>query len=236
MIGRRTRAHHRGRDEAEKPFWISYADMMTALMVLFLFVMAVALLAVTKTVSERERREAEYKADVNRCMMMAVEASKKYDGVSVDLDRKVINFGDRARFAFNSSLLTPEQEGVLRHFVPELLSLANNPTCKKVLKRIVVEGYTDKTGAYLANLNLSLMRSQRVLCAMFKTEGPNPLNETQKEAVRDIFLVGGFAFNSSKNTPDESRRVEMRIEFLGIDEKNPTPPQGASSGFGNCAI
>jgi hypothetical protein len=34
-----------GRDEAEKPFWISFADLMTALMVLFLVVMGVALLA-----------------------------------------------------------------------------------------------------------------------------------------------------------------------------------------------
>jgi flagellar motor protein MotB len=43
------------KDEAEKPFWISYADLMTALMVLFLVVMSVALLAVTKTVSQIEQ-------------------------------------------------------------------------------------------------------------------------------------------------------------------------------------
>lgn len=33
---------HRGREEGEKPFWISFADLMTALMVLFLLVMSVA--------------------------------------------------------------------------------------------------------------------------------------------------------------------------------------------------
>jgi hypothetical protein len=32
------------KDEAEKPFWISFADLMTALMVMFLLVMSVALL------------------------------------------------------------------------------------------------------------------------------------------------------------------------------------------------
>lgn len=236
MIGRRSPSQRRSKDEAEKPFWISYSDLMTALMVLFLVVMAVALLAVTRTVSEREQREAQYKADIDNCMALAVEAAKRHDGVSVDLRRNVIDFGDRARFAFNSSLLTPEQEGVLRRFVPELLLMANNATCKRVLKRIVVEGYTDKTGKYLTNLNLSLMRSQRVLCAMFKTDGPNPLNDTQKEAVRDVFLVGGFAFNSSKNTPEESRRVEMRMEFLGIDEKRIELPLDSFDGFGTCAI
>jgi flagellar motor protein MotB len=198
-------------------------------MVLFLVVMAVALIAITG-------RGEEHKKKIDRCMAIAVEAAKRHDGVNVDLDRSVIDFGDRARFGFNSSLLTPEQEVVLRRFVPELISMADSPICKQVLKRIVVEGYTDKTGNYLANLNLSLMRSQRVLCALFKTDGPSPLSDSQKEAVRDVFLVGGFAFNSSKDTPEESRRVEMRIEFLGIDEKRIDPPQVASGGFGACAI
>ena len=44
MIGTRIVLKRGGRDEAEKPFWISFADLMTALMVLFLVVMGVALL------------------------------------------------------------------------------------------------------------------------------------------------------------------------------------------------
>ncbi len=229
MIGRHSTSQPLGKDEAEKPFWISYADLMTALMVLFLVVMAVALIAITG-------RDEEHKKKIDACMVLAVDAAKRHPGVRVDLDRNVIDFGDRARFAFNSSLLDPAQEGVLRRFVPELLSMAESGACKNVLKRIVVEGYTDKTGDYLSNLNLSLMRSQRVLCAMFKSDGQSGLTQVQKEAVRDVFLVGGFAFNSSKDTDQESRRVEMRIEFWGIDEKRAAPPQGAAGGFGTCAI
>lgn len=229
MIGRRSPTQRRGKDEAEKPFWISYSDLMTALMVLFLVVMAVALVAITG-------RDGEHKKKISECMALAVDAAGRHEGVRVDLDRNVIDFGDRARFGFNSSVLSSEQEGVLRQFVPELLSMADSATCKRVLKRIVVEGYTDKTGNYLSNLNLSLMRSQRVLCAMFKDDGPSPLTNAQKEAVRDVFLVGGFAFNSSKDTAEESRRVEMRIEFLGIDELQINLPTRPSGGFGTCAI
>jgi flagellar motor protein MotB len=229
VIGRRSPSQRRGKDEAEKPFWISYADLMTALMVLFLVVMAVALVAITG-------RDGEHKKKIDACMAIAMDAAKRHPGVQVDLNRNVIDFGDRAQFAHNSSLLGPEQESVLRRFVPELLSMANSDTCKSVLKRIVVEGYTDKTGDYLSNLNLSLMRSQRVLCAMFKSDGQSDLTQAQKEAVRDVFLVGGFAFNSSKDTPGASRRVEMRIEFWGIDEKRVPPPPAAAGGFGACAI
>lgn len=236
MIGARSRNPRGDQDEAEKPFWISFADLMTALMVLFLVVMAVALLAVTRTVSDAEQREAKYKADIEHCMSLAVEASKRHDGVKVDLQRRVIDFGDRARFAFGRADLTVEQQGVLRRFVPELLGMADTEECKRVLKRVVVEGYTDKQGAYLVNLNLSLMRSQRVLCAMFETKGSDLLTDEQKEAVRDVFLVGGFAFNSSKDTPEESRRVEMRLEFLGINEKRSEPSNVVQGNFGTCSI
>jgi outer membrane protein OmpA-like peptidoglycan-associated protein len=236
MIGSRARPKRGQRDEAEKPFWISFSDLMTALMVLFLVVMAVALLAVTRTVSEREKKEAEHKQNISKCMLLAAEAAKKHPGVKVNEDRHVIDFGNRALFPFGKSTLSTDQEVVLRQFVPELISLTQMPSCKAVLKRIVVEGYTDQQGDYLQNLNLSLMRSQRVLCAMFKQQGESLLNEQQKEAVRDVFLVGGFAFNSSKKTDEESRRVEMRIEFLGVDEQRAPSPQRAPGNFGACAI
>ena len=47
MIGIKASRRKAGKDEAEKPFWISFSDLMTALMVLFLVAMAVALIAVT---------------------------------------------------------------------------------------------------------------------------------------------------------------------------------------------
>jgi Mn2+/Fe2+ NRAMP family transporter len=58
----------RSKDEAEKPFWISYADLMTALMVLFLVVMSVALLAVTKTVSQIEQEKAQRQEDIAKLL------------------------------------------------------------------------------------------------------------------------------------------------------------------------
>jgi len=235
MMGTRIVIKKNGRDEAEKPFWISFADLMTALMVLFLVVMGVALLAVTKTVTERERREEQYRKDIELILERFIEAARKYDGIKIDKDRRVIDFGDRARFAFAKWSLAPEQEAVLRQFVPEIITLANDDLGKRVLKRIVVEGYTDKTGSYLANLNLSLQRSQRVLCAMFATTGLNLLTDDLKEEVRNLFLVGGYSFNAAKETDEESRRVEMRLEFLGLDEKRPAPP-AAPGNFGECAL
>lgn len=235
MIGQKVIIKRGSKDEAEKPFWISFADLMTALMVLFLVVMGVALLAVTKTVTEREKKEAQHRDDIDLIMKRFVDAAKKYEGIQVDIDRSVIDFGDRARFPFSRSSLTADQEQVLRQFVPEILNLANDELGKRILKRIVVEGYTDRKGTYLANLNLSLQRSQRVLCAMFATTGLNLLNDSQKEDVRYLFLVGGYSFNAAKATDEESRRVEMRLEFLGIGERR-SDVEVDSGNFGQCAL
>ena len=51
----------RPRDEAEKPFWISFSDLMTALMVLFLVAMAVGLLLMGAGVIgvDKERSQVE---------------------------------------------------------------------------------------------------------------------------------------------------------------------------------
>lgn len=36
-------------EEGERPFWISYADLMTALMILFLVVMVASIVSLTST-------------------------------------------------------------------------------------------------------------------------------------------------------------------------------------------
>jgi flagellar motor protein MotB len=235
MFGPRSIVKRGNRDEAEKPFWISFADMMTALMVLFLVVMGVALLAVTKTVSDQEMKQERHRKDIDKIMNRFEEAAKQYEGIKVDKLRYVIDFGVQAEFGFGDWRLNTKQEEAIRKFVPEILTRSNDDLGRRILKRIIVEGYTDRAGTYLTNLNLSLQRSQKVLCAMFATKGPSLLSDDQKEQVRELFFVGGYSFNAAKNTPEESRRVEMRLEFLGIDEQRAVPPPGAVE-FGECVL
>jgi outer membrane protein OmpA-like peptidoglycan-associated protein len=236
VIGTRIVIKRGANDEAEKPFWISFADMMTALMVLFLLVMSVALLAVTKTVSETEQKKAEHEQDI-QLLLDKVEKAASPFGVTVDRKRQVIDFGDHARFDTGSYQITRDQEKLLRAFVPTVLDIARDDLGKRVLKQIVVEGYTDQRGTYLYNLNLSMQRSQQVLCALLDKPGSDerPLENREKEEVRELFLVGGFSFNSSKPTLEESRRIELRLEFLAVDESRPKADV-AQGNFGVCAI
>ena len=219
MIGSRT-ISRRVADEEEKPFWISFADLMSALMVLFLVVMSAALVSITKAVNDQVSANDRREGEIEQIVRELGEAAKRFDGITVNAERRVIDFGDRARFAVSSSHLDDGQRRRLRSFVPEILVIADSALGRKVLKRVVVEGFTDRTGKYLENLNLSLQRSARVLCSMFEPPALDevPFSDAQRQQIQQLFLVGGFSSNAARATNEESRRVEMRLEFLAVGE------------------
>lgn len=228
----------RNKEEGEKPFWISFADLMSALMVMFLLVMSVALLAVTNEVSVIDQMKAQREQEIDRLLSRIERATERYPGISIDKNRNVIDFGDRARFDTGSSNLSGEQAQYLSQFVSEILAIAREELGQKWIKRIVAEGFADQRGDYLLNLNLSLQRSQRVLCVLLSPSASRQitLSPAEQEQVRDLFLVGGYSFNSAKASLEESRRIELRMEFFQMDEPRPTLNEIPRGNFGICRI
>jgi flagellar motor protein MotB len=240
MAGLQFSSRSRSREEAEKPFWISYADLMTALMVLFLVVMVVAILSVTKKVSEAELKALSHEKEIDVLLDRFAHVAKesRFTGITINRDRRIVDFGTRAQFPFAKSILTTEQEKLLRAFVPAILAQANDDIGRRVLKEIVVDGFTDKTGTYLANLALSLERSHRVLCALFAPPelDETPMTSDQLKQIRRLFVVGGYSFNAAKETDEKSRRIEMRLRFLGVDEARPPSEDVELENFGTCSL
>ncbi|KXW57568.1 OmpA family protein [Ferrovum myxofaciens] len=223
MIGLKLPSRKRARDEAEKPFWISFADLMTALMVLFLVSVTVALFAVTQKPDEVAKQQAQRERDIQALLSRISEATKAYPGIVVR--GHSIDFGSRANFETGSSALSAEQATTLRAFVPKVLSVVRDPLGQKWLKRIVVEGFADQRGTYIYNLNLSLQRSERVLCVLLASpkSASNALTDADRLQTRELFLVGGSSFNALKASLEESRRIELKLEFLELDENRLTP-------------
>ncbi|MDD2885233.1 MAG: flagellar motor protein MotB [Dechloromonas sp.] len=223
LLRGRRRAPSRNGEEAEKPFWISFSDLMSALMVLFLVALTVALMVVTHDVSRVADLKEERETEIERLMRRLQASVERFPGVV--LRGSVIDFGERARFETNSHRLLPEQGGLLRAFVPSVLALARDPAGEKWIKRIVVEGYADPRGSYLHNLDLSLRRSERVLCVLlFPEQGPEVLSEADRQLVRELFRVAGASYNSQRDSADASRRIELRLEFWQTDEEKPALP------------
>lgn len=228
MLGAMVRPRRRGKDEGEKPFWISYADLMTAMMVLFLSAMAVTIAAVTRVVEgPAEARAREITAV---CEGLERELGDVPD-IRINCADQRISFGDVGRFAVNSYRLPVEADAALARLVPAVLDAADGELGRRWLKQVVVEGYTDTVGGYLYNLHLSLQRSEWVLCLLMDPAKNAQLELTpaQLERVRRLFLAGGVSFNNQRQTADESRRVELRIQFYGLGEEHASTGGGADA-------
>lgn len=204
--------------EGESPFWISFSDLMSALMVLFLVVMAVTLVAVTQSIDASTKASIERTAAISKIMAM-IANDPKSTGVGVDQQNYRIDLGKQVRFDSGSFTINAAAGQFLRNYIPTLLKAKDTKEGRRWMKSVVVEGFTDQDGTYLYNLQLSLDRSRGVVCSLFQTPaGGTPLTEEQLRKVQELFLVGGYSFNSIKKDKAESRRVEFKVDFWGIGE------------------
>lgn len=224
------------KQEGESPFWISFSDLMSALMSLFLLVMAVTLISVTKDVSSAEARKIEREKEIQELMTTIQEKSRIFPDVEVHPSSYRIDLGQEVRFDTNRADISAAGSRFIRAYVPILLNVQASALGRKWIKRIVVEGFTDQDGTYLLNLALSLQRSRSVVCVMFDPASPGEtlLSESQKEQIEDLFLVGGYSFNSMKASKDASRRVELKVDFWALDETRETAPDVGNRAIGQC--
>lgn len=207
--------------EGESPFWISFSDLMSALMVLFLVVMAVTLISVTQSIDAATRATIERTAAISRLMQMIAQDPKS-TGVGVDQQNFRIDLGKEVRFESGSYTISTTAGQFLRSYIPVLLQAKETDEGQRWMRSVVVEGFTDEDGTYLYNLQLSLDRSRSVVCSLFQSSGAKDgLTPVQLRKVQELFLVGGYSFNSIKTDKAESRRVEFKIDFWGLDEQVP---------------
>lgn len=224
MLGIRASRRSARKDEPEKPFWISFSDLMTALMVLFLVAMAVALIAVTHGLATINKDKEERETTIKTCIanIGALTVLPEFRGVEVRGNS--LDFGTLVQFHDDKHTFENQtQEHFVRKFVPRVLELARRTECDHWLKRVVVEGFASQTGDYLYNLNLSYLRSQRVLCVLLNTKTDDTLSLVDRKLVQTLFLVGGSSFNTAVRPASQMRRVELKLEFreLGTDRDRP---------------
>ncbi|MBI2521201.1 MAG: OmpA family protein [Bdellovibrio sp.] len=220
MNSLRVSSRKRIQDDGEKPFWISFSDLMTALMVLFLVATTVALMAATKKVNEVELAKNNRDRDIKLLMEQIEGSMQRFPGIKVR--GHSVDFGERANFKLNKHDLTEEQSQRIRDFIPVVLTAARSELGKKWIKRVIVEGFASKEGSYIHNLNLSMQRSERVLCVLLSSYSRaqnTELSEDDRLTIRELFLVGGSSFNSLRESDEASRRIELKLEFLDSDEQ-----------------
>ncbi len=265
MIGPRLRIAKNVRDEAEKPFWISYADLMTSLMVVFLVVMIVLLAAVAREIELTKQEQDKTKVEQAKTKeeqaknlrlikggQAAVQDQRYQDeqqakiktfeeqlsaelrplGATVDFENHRILLGDIAEFGNASSVLSSDDQEKVRAIVKKVLSVYRMHG-RGLLTRVDVEGFASSTGDYFTNLDLSLRRSEVLMCTVLsgRTVVPGQLSRQDQEGTATLFAIGGRSSNDLKPTEAQSRRIELSLQFASSKQSDSgviaaQPPSG----------
>lgn len=143
---------------------------MTALMVLFLVAMAVALHGqLTEGLEQIKRIEKDRTDTIRSCVndIRSLTSAPEFKGVVVK--DSSIEFGPLAEFRHDGNDLNESQQKFLRQFVPKVLQVATHKSLPKAWPRVVVDGYASQEGCCICNLNLSFKRFSAHSCAFSST-------------------------------------------------------------------
>lgn len=245
MFNRRHQVHA---DEGERPFWISYADMMTASMTLFLVMMAAFIAINTKNLkeysstlkAEKDRKDAieEIMAEIDK--KLSKESFSVKDQVKVNRENTSIDMGKICEFRQSDYTLKPEQLSKLRYVVnyDVVEVISNIESARQWVKSVDVVGFASSEGSYLTNLGISQARSAFMVCSLLEKPAGDAAQEKAqfRNFVRSKFQVAAFSENNlvqtNKNSTDaqnrvKSRRAELRIIFHSVAEMEDIKNRGA---------
>lgn len=214
--------------------WMSVSDLMTGLMVIFLFV-AIAYMI---QVNENQTVLTDYVETKNHLHDKLVkefegDTAKWQMAVGKDLSMKFNN--PQVLFATGSYQLTPTFCEILDEFIPRYLNILLNDSLSNRIQEIRIEGHTDDVPApqfgkdpFMANIKLSQLRSYSVLEYIKNMPSYQDYSDQQRTKLEFWFTSNGLSYGKSVDSEgqytaisgkpinrDKSRRVEFRIVTSG---------------------
>lgn len=215
---------------ARNNVWMSVSDLMTGLMVIFLFIAIAYMLRVQDDISEyKDTKEKIY--DNLKHKFANGEISNGTLSVNPDLSIRFLRA--TTQFASGQRTLPREFEMELDTIIPKYLDvLVNlNDTLKGSLKEIRIEGHTDNIGfptinpdPYRANLILSQERARNVLFYILDIIERGNYRAKDKWLLMHLLTANGYSFSRALDADgneaygtrkaidkSKSRRVEIRI-------------------------
>lgn len=219
---------------ARQNVWLSVSDLMTGLMVIFLFIA----IAYISRVQQNQSVLTDYVETKNQLHDKLV---KEFEGDTLKWQMAIgknlsMKFKEpTVLFASGSYELTPRFKEILDEFLPRYFNILLNDSLKNNIQEIRIEGHTDNVpiprydeDPYIANVILSQQRALSVLRYLRKMPSYQQYSEEQRSLLEFWFTANGLSYgkavdnvgnyiNKSHNEIDKdmSRRVEFRIITSG---------------------
>lgn len=220
-------------NRSEETNWLSIADMMTALMVIFMFIAINYIIQVIEHTFVQE--------DIYNKLEQTFAEDLKENTIELGPDGAIRFNIDKEQKLFKTGQPYPTEnfKKILEDFIPQYWSVITSDTLYlNYIKEIRIEGHADampyykstdniKTPekSYLNNLELSQQRAANVLKFLREQPVYSDANKNEKERMDFLFTSIGFSYARTLNKNgnyvyldslditdnQKSRRVEFRI-------------------------
>lgn len=210
------------RGSSSPNYWMSFADLMSALLMVFVLLLVAVVLDYREDLAEKEEQIAEITSVKNE-IISALMAEFENSNIDLEIDPNTgaIQLATNILYDFNSSELTEEGKATLAQFIPKYLDILLQDKYREEISSIIVEGHADNTGEYLYNLGLSQNRAFSVLKVIYDDSFPK---FEQQEYSKNVVTANGRSNvvpvydENNEYDADASRRVEFLFR-LKEDEK-----------------
>jgi len=212
--------------------WMGISDLMTGLMMVFLFI---AIAFMLKVQEEKKSLDAiaityeETRSDLRKDLYNEFKNDLDRWGAEFDPKDITIRFKEPdVLFAQNSSEIKQKFRFILNEFFPRYLHILTSDKYKNTIKELRIEGHTssiwrsntNKDLSYINNARLSQSRSFSVLNYVYLLDSVKQQRDWLAKVIRANGLSYANRIFKEDNTEDyeRSRRVEFRV-ITKSDEK-----------------
>ena len=211
--------------------WIPLADLMTVLMIMFLFLAVLYMSDVQENQQNNKVILNQYESTKNglyKDLDSVFRDDFKRWNLKLDKDLSIKFINPQVLFIEGSYEVTPYFKSILVEFLPKYFSVVTKKQYDTSIAEIRVEGHTDTTrktkDSYIGNMELSQNRARNVLAFIREQDCFRNLPSEKKELLQFLLTANGLSYGRTvdKNydltiyskqpiDPDKSRRVEFRI-------------------------
>lgn len=217
----------------KESFWIPYADLMTVLMVIFLFISIAYMGLLQHKQKQQDKIFEEYKETKQNLYNELKDAFKndfKRWNLELDKDLSIKFTNPEVLFPSGKSDITPKFQLILSEFFPKYLNVIIQDKYRDKIAEIRIEGHTDDVPThetndpYIDNIKLSQDRSRKVLQFLRELPSYDSLNSAQEQHLQFWLTANGLSYGRTLDSEkqltiyskkpvdkEKSRRVEFRI-------------------------
>lgn len=138
--------------------------------------------------------------------------------VDIDYQTGAIVLDSSVLFDYNESVLTDAGYSILSQILPVYCKVLLSETYEPYLAEVIIDGYTDTTGSYISNLDLSQRRAFAVAEYLMNTKD-SFLSSGESEVLTQKLTANGRSMSNpildenGEVNMDASRRVEVKFRL-----------------------